>query len=462
MDDCRILLAAPKSGSGKTMITCGTIELLKRRGMKVASFKCGPDYIDPMFHRRVFDIASGNLDTYFTDEETTRYLLWRKAKESDITVIEGVMGYYDGLGGVSVNASTYEVSRVTETPVILILDGKGASVTLAALVKGIQTFKTDSHIAGVILNRTSAGYYRRIAKVIEDCCHVPVVGYLPELKDLSVPSRHLGLISPEEIAEFDAWIGKIADVMEETVDMEQILSIAGSAGVIQGKQPERVRRLIEENAGLKPVPIGIAMDEAFSFYYSENLTLLRKLGAELIPFSPLHDKILPEGIQGLILGGGYPENYVEQLACNKTMLQSIKSAADKIYFLAECGGFLYLQKAMEDMEGNVYSMAGVLEGQGYHKKKLSRFGYMQCTMKHGGFLGEASLVIKGHEFHYFDCTDNGTDCLAVKPMNPDSSYECMVYNEHIFAGFPHFYYYSNVDMVAGFVKACRKVNGYEN
>ena len=462
MADCRILFAAPKSGCGKTMITCGTIELLKRRGLNVSSFKCGPDYIDPMFHRRVFDIDSGNLDTYFTDEETTRYLLHRKAKESDITVIEGVMGYYDGLGGVSVNASTYEVARITKTPVILIVDGKGASVTLAAVVKGIQDFKSDSHIAGVILNRVSAGYYQRIAGVIEDSCHIPVVGYLPEIKDLKVPSRHLGLVSPDEITEFDTWIRQVADVMEETVDMEQILLIAGQAKEVQGKLPEDVRKRITESKEKKPVRIGIAMDEAFSFYYSENLALLKEMGVELIPFSPLHDKVLPEGIQGMILGGGYPENYAKQLAVNKTMLQSVRNAAEKLYILAECGGFLYLQQSLEDLEGNIYCMTGVLDGQGYRKKKLSRFGYMQCEMKHGGFLSESTMVVKGHEFHYYDCTDNGDAGVATKPANPDVSYECMVYNEHIFAGFPHFYYYSNVEMIAGFVEACREVKGYEN
>lgn len=459
----RILFAAPKSGSGKTMITCGTIELLKRREKRVASFKCGPDYIDPMFHRRVLGIPSGNLDTYFTDERTTRYLLAEKAKAADITVLEGVMGFYDGLYGTSLSASTYEVAKVTGTPVVLVVDGKGASVTLASVIKGIKEFEKDSRIAGVILNRVSPGYYERIAKVIEETCDLKVLGYLPEMKNLRVPERHLGLIAPEEMKEFEEWIECIANTMEETIHIDTLMELALTAEDLDfRKSGEAVKVTTRE------IRIAVARDEAFSFYYSENFDLLEKMGADLVEFSPIHDKELPPDIQGLILGGGYPENYGKQLCENASMRASVKSACERIPVLAECGGFLYLQQTLEACDGQSYPMVGVLEGTGYRKNKLSRFGYMQCVSKKAGLIGETGTILKGHEFHYWDCTENGQDFTAGKPVpkkmrgdyahsyDIQNPYDCIVYTDKMLAGFPHFYYYSNPAMIYYFLKRCEE------
>lgn len=260
----RVLFTAPKSGSGKTTVVCGMIEICKRRKYRTASFKCGPDYIDPMFHRKVLGIESGNLDTFFTDSETVRYLLGEKAKDVDITILEGVMGYYDGLGGQTERASTYEIAKVTETPVVLVVDGKGASVSLAAVIKGIMEYREDSRICGVILNKVAAGYYGRLKDVIERECGVAVAGYLPDMRDLEVPSRHLGLAAPDEIGAFGEWIRKIADVMEKTVDIDKIFDIAGSAEKCEGK-------VFECPVLPKKVRLAVARDEAFSFYYAENM-----------------------------------------------------------------------------------------------------------------------------------------------------------------------------------------------
>ncbi len=474
----RVLFAAPKSGSGKTMITCGIIELLKRKGRKVVSFKCGPDYIDPMFHRRVLGIPSGNLDTYFTDADTTRYLFLEKAEEADIAIVEGVMGFYDGLAGMSVLASTYEVSRVTRTPVVLVVDGKGASVTMASVIKGMKEFRKDSGIVGVILNRVSAGYYARIAKVIEDTCNVKVLGYLPEIRDLQVPSRHLGLISPEEMETFEAWIDTIAGELEKTIDLDGLLSIAaGAVNLDAGCGRLKLSQLPAVSKGIR---IGIARDEAFSFYYAENLELLQKMGAVLVEFSPIHDREVPSGIQGLILGGGYPENYGKELSQNVSMRTSMKKVCGRIPVLTECGGFLYLQQELEGSDGQVYPMVGVFGGRGYPRDRLSRFGYVECVSKGAGLAGEASTILKGHEFHYWDCTENGSDFEGWKPFPKESllqetyverehirggganlydlkgPYGCMVHTHKILAGFPHFYYYSNPMMVYHFLKACEK------
>lgn len=443
----RILFAAPKSGSGKTMLACGMIEVCKRRGAKVAAFKCGPDYIDSMFHRKVLGVASGNLDTFFTGRETTRYLLSCKADTADITILEGVMGYYDGLGGQSDRASTYEVAKVTDTPVILVVDAKGASVSLAAVIQGIMEYREDSAIRGIILNRVSAGYYERLKDLIERECQTEVLGYLPELSGLEVPSRHLGLFAPEEIEGFEKWVSGIADAIEENILVERILAIAGEAEPCVGKKPE-IPVLNHK------VRLAVAEDEAFSFHYSENLQLLEQMGAELIFFSPLHDMALPEEAEGLLLPGGYPEKYVKELEEAEKIRHSIKKACQNgLPCLAECGGFLYLQKELMGLQGEAGEMAGVLSGNGFRTEKLCRFGYITLELANGGMLGEAGQQIRGHEFHYWDCTENGTDCTAKKTTG-GKKYSCMVHTKSMAAGFPHLYYYSNPNMLYQFLLAC--------
>lgn len=445
----RVLFAAPKSGSGKTTIVCGMIEICKRRKYKTASFKCGPDYIDPMFHRRVLGIDSGNLDTFFTDAETVRYLLGEKAREADFTILEGVMGYYDGLGGETEQASTYEIAKVTETPVILVVDGKGASVSLAAVVKGIMEYREDSRICGVILNRVSAGYYERLKNVIERECGAAVVGYLPEFHNLALPSRHLGLMAPDEIAAFEEWIGKTADAMEKTIDIDRIIEMAGRAEWCEG-------RISEFPVLSKKVRLAVARDEAFSFYYAENMELLNRMGAELVYFSPLHDKSLPEDVDGIILGGGYPENFAEELEQADTVREEIRNVRQSgIPCLAECGGFLYLQQDLEGVDGEDRRMAGVLSGRGYRTEKLCRFGYITLESNEAGVFGEKGQQLKGHEFHYWDCTQNGGGFTARKPVG-GSEYCCMVYTKDMAAGFPHLYYYSNPSAIYAFLQECSR------
>jgi len=452
----RLLFAAPKSGSGKTMAACGLIEVLKRRGLKVSAVKCGPDYIDPMFHRRVLGVPSGNIDTFFTDEETTRYILRKRMENADFTVMEGVMGYYDGLGGQSENASTYEIAKVTASPVVLVVDGRGASVSLAAMIRGIAEYRADSNIRGILLNRVTDSFYPRLKELIERECGIAVVGFLPERKELSVPSRHLGLAAPEELENFGAWAGRIAEEMEKYVDIDMLLNIGAQAPEITGRGPE-VPVLPRK------VRIGVARDEAFSFYYTENLELLRRMGAELVEFSPLHDRELPSQLDGLLLGGGYPEEYARELEQAGEVRESVRKLCGQgIPCLAECGGFLYLQQELEnaDKTGN-YCMAGVLPGKGFSVGKLCRFGYIQVEINSPGILGERGQLLRGHEFHYWDSTENGGDCTAAKPAGGKGvfqthTYPCMVHTSHIAAGFPHLYYYSNPDAVFGFLRGCMR------
>lgn len=450
----RFVLAAPKSGSGKTLLTCGMIRLLQKRGLNLASFKCGPDYVDPMFHRRVLGVESGNLDSFFTDAKTMRHLLCQEAKEADIAVIEGVMGYYDGLGGTSEQGSTYEIASFTGSPVILVVDAKGASVSLAALIKGMAEYRRDSNIRGVILNRVSPSYYERISRVIQKECGIPVLGFVPELKEAAVASRHLGLLSPEEVEDFEEKMDSLAAAMEENLDVEQILDIAKQVQGFEEIESFEEGKYGEAKERTYPVRIGIARDEAFSFYYRENMELLSHMGAEPVYFSPLHDEKLPEEIDGLILGGGYPENYVKELSANGSMKASIQKACEKkMPIIAECGGFLYLQKTLRNQEGLSGEMAGCLLGEGFPTEGLKRFGYIEAEIMTPGLLGNAGERIRGHEFHYWDCSENGRDFAAKKPLG-GKSYPCMIHTPSMAAGFPHFYYYSNPAVLENFLRAC--------
>ena len=335
----RIMLAAPKSGSGKTLLTCGLLEVLRRRGLNPIACKCGPDYIDPMFHRYVLGIPGRNLDSFFLPTEGVRKVLVDAVREEQarIAVLEGVMGYYDGLGGTETSASSWEIAEITDTPAILVLDCKGASLSAAAMASGFLHFRKKSHIAGVILNRVSSMYYERLAAAVEEASGLPVLGYLPESEEYRMESRHLGLFLPGEIDRLRERIGRLADQMEKSIAVERVLEVAGMLSLrIENKEKEKAENESMEAESIAKFPacqeqkvtsrvrIGVARDEAFCFYYQENFRLLEQMGAELVYFSPLRDKKIPDRVDGLLFGGGYPENYARELAKNAAMRESIR------------------------------------------------------------------------------------------------------------------------------------------
>lgn len=442
----RVLFAAPKSGSGKTLISCGIMREFINSGKKVSAFKCGPDYIDPMFHR-VIGAKSGNLDTFFCDENTVRYLLSEGTEGSDITLIEGAMGYYDGLGGISVEASAYDVARVTKTPVILIVDCKGTSVSAVAQIKGFLEYKEESYIKGVILNRISPMLYSEIKQLIENEIGITVLGYVPEIKEISLESRHLGLVMPQEIDGLKEKINTLADTISQTVDLDGIMKLGEKAENIEISN-------IAIPTVTKTVRIGVALDEAFCFYYQENLKLIEKMGGEITYFSPLKDEKLPKELNGIIFGGGYPELFAKELSANKSMIESVKNALEnKIPCIAECGGFMYLQNSIEDKGGEIYPMVGFLNGDGFRTDKLTRFGYITLKTNFATIFGETGTEMKGHEFHYWDSSENGNACTAVKP-NRNRSWQCVYADKNIFAGFPHLYFYSNISAAFKFIEKC--------
>ena len=446
----RILLAAGASGSGKTLITCGLLQALVNRGLKVASFKCGPDYIDPMFHSRVIGTRSRNLDTFFTDGDRIRYLLAKNASDCEIAVMEGVMGYYDGVGGITSRASAYDLASTTDTPAILIVNSRGMSVSLAAYVKGFLEYKKDSHICGVIFNQMSPMLYPRMKKLLEEELSVKVLGYVPKVEDCVIESRHLGLVLPEEIPELKSRLQKLSEVLEKTLDIDGILELAGGAPELAAPETEM---LIQKDTAFgyrteEKVRIGVADDEAFCFFYADNLNLLEQMGAELVRFSPIHDRELPEDLDGLLLSGGYPELNGEALEENQEMCTRIRKVIlDGMPCLAECGGFMYLHQEMEDMEGKQRRVCGVIPGKAYRTPKLNRFGYITLTEKQDTGLGE----IPAHEFHYFDSTDCGADFHAAKPASK-RGWDCIHDRGRLMAGFPHLYYYGNPRVPARFLK----------
>lgn len=453
----RVMLAAPSSGSGKTLITCGLLQALVNRKINTASFKCGPDYIDPMFHKKVIGTPSRNLDTFFSGKEMTRYLFARQAGKAEISVMEGVMGYYDGVAGFTTEASSYDLADVTDTPVIFVINTRGMSLSVIPFLKGFLEYRENSHLKGVILNQTSASMYPELKARIEEELPIRVYGYVPKVTDCVIESRHLGLVTPGEIEGLKERLQKLSVILEKTLDIDGILELAASASELSGcEMPESLAAILTREKGKMPVRIGVAKDEAFCFYYEDNLDLLWELGAEIVEFSPIHDRKLPESIQGMLIGGGYPELYAGELSENVEMLESIRSAVKAgMPTLAECGGFMYLHNSMEDMEGRSWTMVGVIDALVYRTEKLGRFGYIHLTANREQIFGSAGAKIRGHEFHYFDSTENGDAFHAEKPRRK-RNWDCIITGEHLAAGFPHLYYYANPEFAANFVEACRR------
>ncbi len=446
MNSPRLLFAAPASGSGKTTLVCGLLRALKNRGQAVRSFKCGPDFIDPLFHETVVGVPSGTLDLFFGAEEQLRGLFCRHAARAEISLIEGVMGYYDGLGAAADRASSYEVAKALDAPVVLVVDGRGQSLSALATLEGFLRFRSDSRIRGVIFNRMSEGVYAALKPQVKELGIRPL-GYVPRAPELMIESRHLGLVTPGEIEDFGQKLDALAALLERTVDMDGLLQLAAEAPALTAPPATPV----------PPMPstrIAVARDEAFCFLYQDNLDLLQDYGAELLFFSPLHDAALPAGAQGLILPGGYPELYAQALSANESMRRSILAAIQGgLPCLAECGGFLYLHRALEDMAGHAWPMVGVLDAGAYRTPRLGRFGYITLSAKADTAFLPAGESVRGHEFHYFESESCGDALRAQKPAG-SRGWDCCHSRGPLLMGFPHLYYPSNPQFIERFLRAC--------
>ena len=440
----RILLAGAGSGCGKTTMTCAILQALADRGVDAIAFKCGPDYIDPMFHRRI-TASGGNLDPFFFSPDTLNYLLEKYGSGHAVSVIEGVMGYYDGLG-LSDDASTSTVARATGTPAVLVLNAKGASRSLLAQLEGFLRFLPDSGVRGVIFNRCSPSLYPLLAEAVKERFgeEVKPLGYLPPMPDCSLESRHLGLVTAAEVADLEDKLRALSLQAEKSLDLDGLLALAQSAPEVSFTPP----KLPEKR---ETVRIAVARDNAFCFYYEESLDLLREMGAEIVSFSPLKDSALPENIQGLYLGGGYPELYAEELSRNESMLASVREAlASGLPTVAECGGFMYLTEAIDG-----HPMAGVLPGSCRDTGKLTRFGYVNLAAGEDTLLCRAGESIPAHAFHHWDCTDPGAKFTAAKPSG--RSWACAQASKRLYAGFPHFHFLANPSFAENFYDTCLEV-----
>lgn len=438
------MIAADKSGSGKTTVTRALMLLLKEIGCTVVPFKCGPDYIDPMYHEQITGVRGHNLDTFFTDKEKTRQLFARDFCDvpkncpvrNRIAVAEGVMGLYDGLGGFLPEGSSYDLAAALRMPILLCINARGAAETLLASISGILSFDKADLIHGIFLNEVSDSFYPILARKIEEFTGIPVLGHLPKNDLLQVESRHLGLFMPGD-EDSDRQNKLLLKEISGRCEITRLLNITEMPDIDYAYPTKHLHDLVD---------VAVARDEAFSFFYRENEMALADAGAGITYFSPIHDKSIPEGCSGLILSGGYPELHVDELSQNTSMISSIRNAIKSgIPLLAECGGFMYLHDSI-DGKG---PLVGALPGDCVNTGKSVRFGYLRaCDKKH--FFVREGEEIRGHEFHYYDVTDPGTDAVVKKAATGDARYGGFC-DRGRFAGFMHFYYPSCPSFAANFI-----------
>jgi cobyrinic acid a,c-diamide synthase len=395
----RLVIAGTESGVGKTTVTLGIMAALAGEGLRVQGFKCGPDYIDPTFHTAVTGRVSRNLDSWMLGTDQLQAIYQHGVQDCDIAIIEGVMGLYDGRSPTSDEGSTAEVARLLDAPVMLVLNAEKAARSVAASVLGFQQFAPDVRIAGVIANFVYGdGHYRYVKEAIEQVCRVPVLGYLQPDEQLRLPERHLGLVPALENGALDDYVARLGSVFRQSVQLSRLLKIAETpappGGGLVWPQNWAGRRFV----GMR---LAVARDAAFHFYYQENFELLEAYGAELVFFSPLKGEPLPAGVNGLYLGGGFPEVFAAELAAQQDVKRSIQSAIERgLPTLAECGGFMYLARELMTSAGKRYPMVGIFDGLVRMHDRLQAIGYRTLRAATGNPLFPAGQAAKGHEFHY--------------------------------------------------------------
>ncbi|MDD1503100.1 cobyrinate a,c-diamide synthase [Lysinibacillus sp. CNPSo 3705] len=455
MQTNRFVLAGTGSGVGKTTFTIGLMKALQEKGKIVQGFKCGPDYIDPTYHTAVTGRVSRNIDSWMFSHEAVRDIVARASKDADVSIIEGVMGFYDGKSPLSNAGSAADISVVTESPVILIVNCASMARSVAAVVKGFQLLSDQPNIVGVIANQVgSVGHYEIAKAAIEQECGIPVIGYLKREEGIDIPSRHLGLVPAIERGELDTFFDKLGALMAETIDLDQLLALTKApvlheSGQIFDEQPSQ------------NICIAVAKDAAFNFYYKENLDLLRAKGAELQFFSPLANEPVPAEADGLYVGGGFPEEFAKILADNSVAKKSIREAVAKgLPTLAECGGFMYLTEAITNSNGDRYDMVGVIPGEVAMQAKLAALGYREIFGTPNNFLIGTDEEAKGHEFHYSKYSgSHNTPAYETKGRfgNKQEGYQV----GNLVAGYTHFHFVSNPKLVDNWLTACKKVKNHD-
>ncbi len=452
----RIVVAGTESGVGKTSLTLGLVMLLRRQGLRVQTFKVGPDYLDPTY----LTLASGrpcyNLDGWMTGELYVRELFCRASQDADVAVVEGVMGLFDGADEGSLEGSTAQVAKWLAAPVLLVANVHGMARSIAALVHGYSSFEPGISVAGVIANHCgSEGHGRLLANALRLASLAPLVGAVPRGALPELPSRHLGLVTADADRLPSAMLDKLADALESGLALDPILEIARQAEPIALPS---VRAVSARGSGVR---LGVARDDAFHFYYPDNLEALQRAGCELVTFSPMRDSSLPPGLNGIYLGGGYPEEYAAELSTNTDMLDSIRhfaAAGGMVY--AECGGLMYLSEALETLDGKYHAMLGLLPATTRMCKRLQSLGYREATLLRDGLWGKRGDRLRGHEFHYSEMTRTPSWPAAYQTSPRRSQAEsCEGFQNEsgsILASYLHLHFASRPTAVEHFVNRLRK------
>ncbi|TFE00643.1 cobyrinate a,c-diamide synthase [Jeotgalibacillus salarius] len=449
MTSHRILIAGVSSGVGKTSITLGLMAAFMKKGLSVQGFKCGPDYIDPAYHTAITNRPSRNLDSWMLTSDVMKEIFVNGSEGADISIIEGMMGLYDGESPTSNRGSAAEISSLLKCPVILVVDCSAMARSAAAVVKGFQHLDPDVNIAGVIANRVgSEGHYKLIKEAVEQECGVPVCGYLTENEQIHMPERHLGLVPSIERGELNEQLERLGEAVAETVDLDRIYQMSSQSSVTTENS------LFKQRSPMN-VKVAVAYDQAFNFYYQENLELIEAFGAEVIYFSPLKGEVLPPEADGLYLGGGFPEQFLKELADHNEVKQSIKDAIEKgLPVLAECGGLMYLSESITNVEGETYPMAGVLPGKTEMQMNIAAIGYREITGAEGNKFFKKETAMRGHEFHYSTFKPHEELSSAYHVSSFFGTAEEGYLYKNVVAGYTHLHFASNPEVLENFLGEC--------
>jgi cobyrinic acid a,c-diamide synthase len=446
-----LVIAGTQSGVGKTTVTLGLLAALRRRGLAVQPFKVGPDFIDPGHHSRAAGRVSRNLDGWMLTREANLGLFRRQVRGADVAVVEGVMGLFDGYDGASDAGSTAQMAKWLGLPVLLVVDARAMARSVAALVQGFVGFDPDLSLAGVVFNRIgSATHLKYLQQALASVKGVRCFGGLPRDQELAIPERHLGLATAEDYPLEEAYLQHLADWVEKHLDLE---------GLLQALPPLAPAEEPEPAAAAPTVRLGVAQDRAFCFYYPENLELLAAAGAELVFFSPLHDRQLPVDLHGIYLGGGYPELAAQELSANESMQNAVREAAAAgIPIYAECGGLMYLAREIRDLEGRAHPMAGVLPFTVRMLPRLKALGYREVTLSAPGLLGPPGTTARGHEFHYSEIVGEPDHVLRLYRLTPRRGGTAVSEGysiSNVLASYVHLHFGSNPEVARNLVASCR-------
>ncbi|MCF6249385.1 MAG: cobyrinate a,c-diamide synthase [Desulfobacula sp.] len=467
------IIGAAGSGSGKTTVSIAILSYLASKGVKVAPFKVGPDFIDPGHHSKIAEKVSFNLDSWMLSKPYNRQLFAQKTKDCDIAVVEGVMGLFDGYDGLSEAGSTAQMAKWLDLPVVLVVNAKGMARSAAAIIKGFESFDKDLNIAGVVFTKIGGqSHYKYLKAAVEQNCDTKCLGFMPINKKISMPERHLGLVTADELSISKEVLSLLSKMVEDHIDMETLINSLCPVDLSSGQsidqlddQPDNlVTTLKSKSMDItfeNPPTIAVARDKAFCFYYQDNLEILEKYCAKIIEFSPLEQDQLPDNIDGIYFGGGYPELFAKKVSRQLTLLRQVKEYSDKgrpIY--AEGGGFMFLCDQMSGMDEPVsYTMSGCFDFKIQMSKKLRSLGYREITLKKDTIIGKKGDVLRGHEFHYSSLEHQKTDTTDVYDVTSRAGQNISLkgyQTNNTLGSYLHIHFGSNENCAKHFVDNCQQ------